>query len=156
VSDCTVWVDGDSCQANIRSIIERAANRRKFRTVFVADRELPLEETAYVSTILVETGDDAADDRITQLVGSGDLVITRDVTLTARVVEKGATVLDDRGGVFTAENTAERKSIHNFLSSLREAGVYPKEPKRGSSAGSKAFADAFDRMLTTYVLRSDR
>lgn len=153
MNEFIVWVDGDSCQVNIRSIIERAANRRRVHTIFVADRVLPITDSEYCSRMVVETGDDAADDVIASSVGSGDVVITRDVTLTERAVQKGATVLDDRGGVFTQGNTAERKSLHHFMSSLREAGIYPRESKRGTRDGSKEFADAFDRLLTDVLTR---
>ena len=143
----TVWVDGDSCPAAIRRIVERAANRRKVDTVFVSDRPLPVEKTDYTSLVIVPMGDDSADDYIVTRVSADDLVVSRDVVLTSRAVKGGAAVIDDSGRVYTRENAGERASIHRFMSSLRDARIYHRESSRSRGAGTKDFADAFDRLL---------
>ena len=40
-----------------------------------------------------------------------DLVITADIPLAARIVEKGGVALDPRGVLYTEENVGERLSV---------------------------------------------
>jgi uncharacterized protein len=149
VNDFTVWVDGDSCPVGLRKIIERSAAKRRIATVFVSDRELPITVTDYCSLVVVPPGDDAADDHIALSVESGDIVVTRDVTLTARVVASGAVAVDDRGNFYDESNVGERRSIHGFMSALRDRGVYAAERRTaGGKDPNAAFANAFDRLLT--------
>jgi uncharacterized protein YaiI (UPF0178 family) len=154
-----ILADGDSLQAEIRSLIWRRAEgeaRRaaaqggapRFGLVFVAARKLPLPAGAEL--ILVEGGPDAADTRIVELALPGDIAITRDLPLAERLAELGVLVLNDRGDVFTRENVSERRSLRDRAAELRALGLAP-ESARGRTWGQrelKAFADAFDRELS--------
>ena len=149
MSGFTVWVDGDSCPVGVREIIVRASGKRRVRTKFVADRPLPFPESEYCRQVIVAPGEDAADDFIAAAVTAGDIVVTRDVTLTDRVIAEGAVVLDDLGNHYDANNIAERRSIYRFMSSLRSRGIYTRAPEK---KGRNPFANAFDRLLTGKTL----
>ena len=145
---CTIWVDGDSCPVRIRSIIERAAQRRKVRTVFVADRRLPVAPGGNSEMVILDGKRETTDDYIAQRVSPADLVITRDIGLSARIVGLGAVVIDDTGTVYSIENIGERHSIHRFMSSLRARGLDTRGGTRQKKDPVRSFADAFDRELT--------
>jgi uncharacterized protein YaiI (UPF0178 family) len=93
-------------------------------------------------------GENAADDRIVELAEAGDIVITRDVPLAKRLVEKDIAAIDDRGRVFTKNNINELLSLRNFTVGLAGSGM---EFERTANYGKKElkhFADSMDRLLT--------
>jgi uncharacterized protein YaiI (UPF0178 family) len=156
----TIWADGDSLQAEIRELLCRRANREaeasraggrepRFRAVFVAARMPRLDLGPGVEAESIAGGAGAADDRIAERAGAGDLAVTRDLPLAERLAEKGLTVLNDRGGVFTAGNARERRSLRDGAAELRALGLAPESPRRSAWGARelKAFADALDREL---------
>jgi uncharacterized protein YaiI (UPF0178 family) len=72
---------------------------------------------------VVEQGFDAADDWIASHAGPGDLVVTADIPLAARCVERGARVLGPTGRPFTEDNVGEALATRNLLADLRGAGL---------------------------------
>lgn len=113
--------------------------------VFAANRPIPFPETRSATMDVVPD----ADDRLAEICEQGDLAITRDVPLAARLVERGAVVLNDRGDRWDAGNIAERLSERDTATEMREAGVLP---QRGRQFGKKevfAFSNALDRELTS-------
>jgi uncharacterized protein YaiI (UPF0178 family) len=156
----TIWADGDSLQGEVRDLLCRrarkesatespASGRPRFTLVFVAARAPRVELGPGIELILVEGGPGAADDRMSELATSGDLAVTRDLPLAARLAEKGLRVLNDRGIVFTADTARERRSLRDGAAELRSLGLAPESP-RARSWGKKelkAFADALDREL---------
>ena len=156
----TIWADGDSLQAELRSLLCRRANREaqaaaaesrpaRFRAVFVAARMPPLDLGPGVEAEIVAAGSGAADDSIVDRAEPGDLAVTRDLPLAERLADKGLRVLNDRGEVFTAENARERRSLRDAAAELRALGLAPESPRRSSWGPRelKAFADALDREL---------
>jgi uncharacterized protein YaiI (UPF0178 family) len=76
------------------------------------------------------------------------LVITTDLPLAAKVVEKGATGLNPRGELYSEENVRERLSMRDFMTGLREAGVVTGGPAPYGPKDRQRFAEALDRLLT--------
>lgn len=154
----TVWVDADSCPKPVRAIIIRAAERRSVPTVFVADRELPdciSDDVSQIRMAIVPKGADSADDHITEHVAAGDLVVTRDILLASRLVPLGAVVIDDRGGMFTADAIRERVSMRSIMSTFRDAGLYFEQHRPCGPKDVQAFANCFDRELTRALKESE-
>ena len=155
----TVWVDGDSCPVAIREIVVRASRARSIDVVIVADRGLPIEKHERLTLVSVDPGKNSADSYILENLEAGDIVVTRDIELTASGAEAGAAVLDTEGKRYTRENIAERRSMHRYMSSLRAGTIdlsgcdsYDIRSKGGKrrpgGAAKKAFADALDREIT--------
>ncbi|GHU12747.1 UPF0178 protein [Spirochaetia bacterium] len=141
-----IYVDADSCPRPARDIILRAAKRTGIPVIFAANRLPPgVPEGA---ALLCPPGNNAADDAIVARVRPGDLVVTRDIPLTARIVDAGAAVLDDRGRVCTRENIAERLSLRNFTVGLAENGLDFEWAAAYGQRERKTFADTLDRLLT--------
>ena len=82
-----VWVDADACPSQVKEILFRAAERVRVRTVLVANRVLRVPRSAFIEATHVESGFDVADARILAGLRAGDLVVTADVPLAARVVD---------------------------------------------------------------------
>jgi len=156
----TIWADGDSLQRELRDLLCRRAGRgrgARLRAVFVSARRLALPAVEGVEAIVVESGPEAADDRIVEDASVGDLAVTRDLPLAQRLAEKGLVVLNDRGEVFTAENVRERRSLRDRAAELRAAGLAPESERRRSWGARelKKFADALDRELARAAKRTD-
>jgi uncharacterized protein YaiI (UPF0178 family) len=144
----TIWVDADSCPLRVREIVAKAALARKIPAVFTANRRVPLTKNAYVSALVVEKTEGAADDSIIRRAKTGDLVITRDIPLAAQLVRLGLSVINDRGNAFSADTIAERLSLRDFMKDLRAVGLYESPEGGFGPKEAKLFADAFDRELT--------
>ena len=98
--------------------------------------------------IVVETGENSADDRIVELVNDGDLVITHDVGLSERAIEKGAIVIDDRGDVYTQENIRKRVSERDFMKVFREMGINDLGQKSLREKDYQRFSNSFDSIIS--------
>jgi len=103
--------------------------------------------------VLVEPGEGAADRYIETHAASLDIVVTRDIPMAERLVQRSVYVVNDRGDIFTAENVGERRSIRDAMATLRAAGLAPPSPKgpRRSAAETKRFADALERLIVRAV-----
>lgn len=143
-----IWIDADGCPRAVKDIVIRASQRRKIPTVFVANRPLHTPRTSWITSIVVSAGLDVADDWIATHVQQDDLVITQDIPLAARVVERGATGINTRGEVYTESNVRSRLSVRDFMTDLREQGVQTGGPPPFGSRDKQRFANALDRILT--------
>ena len=142
-----IWVDADACPSAVRDILFRAAERSKVQVTLVANQWLRTPSLPNVRALQVQGGYDMADDAIAERAGPGDLVITQDIPLAARVLERGAEAVNPRGEVFTADNIAQRLSMRNFMEELRGAGVQTGGPAPLHARDRQAFASVLDRWL---------
>jgi uncharacterized protein len=77
----------------------------------------------------------------------GDIAITQDIPLAARLVDKGVVTIDVRGVVFDADNIGERLSVRDFMSDVRDTGTITGGPKPFSPKDKQRFAAALDAAL---------
>lgn len=147
-----IWVDADAAPRDVKEVVARAALRLEITTFFVANQRLQTPaNNPFISSVRVPGGADVADDYIVDQAKPGDLAVTADIPLAARLVEKGITAIDPRGAEYTEESIGERLSIRDFMDQLRSTGVETGGPKAYSPKNKRAFADAFDRMLTKLI-----
>lgn len=142
-----IWVDADACPAVIKEILFRAAERAQIQITLVANQWLRTPPSRHVRALQVQGGYDVADDAIVERIRAGDLVVTQDIPLAARVLERGAAALNPRGERYTADNIAERLSMRNFMDELRGAGVQTGGPAVFHARDRQAFASQLDRWL---------
>jgi uncharacterized protein YaiI (UPF0178 family) len=142
-----IWVDADACPTVIRDILFRAAERTGVRMTLVANKPLRLPVADNLRFLQVPKSFDAADKRIVELMGAGDLVVTADVPLAAAAIDKGGTALNPRGELYTKENVRERLSVRNFLDELRSGGVNTGGPPALSQRERQLFANQLDTWL---------
>ncbi len=142
-----IWVDADACPATIKDILFRAAERTRVCLTLVANKSLKTPASSYIRAVRVPAGSDVADDRILEQVETGDLVVTADIPLAARVIEKGALALNPRGELYTQENIGERLAMRNLMDGLRGSGVETGGPSSLTKRDRQAFANQLDRQL---------
>ena len=172
----TLWIDADSIPKNLRSIILKATTRIGAQAYFVSDRaladvQLYIEEDtcrvrsekkaqgiteksqlkafkSSIHAIVVQSGKDSADNYIVENSKSPALCITHDIPLAARMLEKGAYAIDDRGESYTQENIKARLGNRSINQQLREYGIFEEQQGKMKESSTKAFADNLDRTLT--------
>ncbi len=145
-----IWVDGDACPKVIKEILFRVGDRTKISVIFVANQWLHLPSSAFISFIQVTEGPDVADDRIVEECGVDDLVITADIPLAARVIDKGAYGLDPSGRFYDKNNIGQILSLRDFMDSLRGSGI---ETGGSSGFGQKErqlFANELDKFIVRH------
>lgn len=142
-----IWVDGDACPKGIKEIMFRAAERKKIVVTVVANQYLHLPQSQYIKMLQVSAGPDIADDEIEQRCTAGDLVITADIPLAARVVSKGAIALDPRGTLYDGNNIGQILGMRDFMDELRGSGVETGGPSSFGAKQCQKFANELDRLL---------
>lgn len=142
-----LWVDADACPNVIKEILFRAADRVGVETILVANQYIRTPPSPHVRSLQVPGGFDAADALIAERVENGDLVVTADIPLAAKVVAKGALALNPRGELYTADSIAQRLTLRNFMDELRGAGIDTGGPAALHARDRQAFANQLDRLL---------
>lgn len=144
----TIWIDADACPVAIKEILYRAAERTKIPLVLVANQYLRTPPSAVIRSVQVQSGFDEADDYLVEQALAGDLVITQDIPLAARLLEKQVSVLTPRGQPMTQANIGERLAIRDFLDTMRSSGIQSGGPAAMNQADKQQFANALDRWLS--------
>jgi uncharacterized protein len=142
-----VWVDADACPGAVKEILFRAAERARVQVTLVANQWLRTPPSRFIRALQVQGGFDVADTEIVDRIQPGDLVVTQDIPLAARVLEKGGIAVNPRGERYTPDNMAERLSMRNFMEELRGAGVQTGGPSIFHARDRQAFASQLDRWL---------
>ena len=142
-----VWVDADACPGLVKDILFRAAERAGVAVTLVANQWLRTPPSKWIRALQVAGGYDVADTAIAERVRPGDLVVTQDIPLAARVLERGGIAVNPRGDLYTPDNMAERLSMRNFMDELRGSGVQTGGPPAFHARDRQAFANRLDRWL---------
>lgn len=143
----TLWVDADAAPRAVKEMLYRLADRRQVLVVFVANAPMRLPKSKFLRSVVVGRDLDAADDWLADQVGEGDIVVTADVPLAARVVARGGVALDPRGEVLDAANVRSRLTVRDLMETLREAGELTGGPPPYNDRDKHKFAAALDRLL---------
>lgn len=143
-----IWVDADACPLVIREIIIRTGLRLELEVVFVANQSIRVPKSELLRVITVRDGADIADHTIVAQMQSDDIVITSDIPLAARVVEKNGIAIGSRGEVFDANSVQSRLASRNVMEHLRSAGVETDGPRPLSPKDVQNFSNSLDRIMT--------
>lgn len=144
-----IWIDADACPKKVRDIVQRASERLRIPLCFVANAKIPFRPSALVNQIRVANEFDEADDYIATEVKAGDVVITADIPLAARVVANQAIAIDPRGELYSDATVHDRLATRNLLQQLRSDGQALSGPAPYSKSDIQRFAATLDRILTS-------
>jgi uncharacterized protein YaiI (UPF0178 family) len=89
-----IWIDADACPKAVKEIVFKASFRLKIPLMLVANSYQSIPHDDLIRLIIVDKGMDVADQYIVDHVALFDLVITADIPLAAKIVEKGALALN--------------------------------------------------------------
>ncbi len=142
-----IWLDADATPTPVKEIVFRAVHRVKIPVILVANRPLSLPRSPLIRLIQVNQALDAADDYLVQTASPEDLVITADIPLAARLVEKNIAVLNPRGEMYSTQNIHERLALRDFKENLRSTGIAVGGPSPYHHRDKQNFANSLDRWL---------
>ena len=145
-----IWIDADATPKKNKELLFKASQRYRGILMFVANRYTELPRRHNLKMKVVAQGLDKADDYIAERVEAGDLVMTADIPLAARCIEKGGHVLTPRGRELTKENIGPILSMRNVNEDLRNAGLLDGMgggPAAFSKKDVQLFANALDRWI---------
>ncbi|MGB5064455.1 MAG: YaiI/YqxD family protein [Candidatus Competibacter sp.] len=142
-----IWIDADACPAPVKMIVFRASQRVGVAVTLVANQRLQTPPSPLITAVQVSQGFDEADDYIVEQATASDLVITADIPLAARLVERGVPALNPRGELYTPDNVRERLALRNLKEELRSAGTLTGGPPPYNDRDKQAFANGLDRWL---------
>ena len=145
-----IWADADALPRVIRDILFRAVQRVGVRLTLVASKSLRTPETPLITSLWVPVGQDAADHKIVELMGEGDLVVTADIPLASEVVSRGGLALDPRGEMYSDGNIGVRLATRDLLDELRSGGERIGGPAPISPRDRQDFANELDRWLARW------
>ena len=143
-----ILVDADACPKPVKEILYRVADRTEIQVTLVANQGMRLPTSPFIDLVQVGQGADVADDEIANKCEAGDLIITADIPLAARVVEKGALALDPRGKVYDKNNIGQILSMRNFMDELRGSGVETGGPNSFGQKERFKFANELDKFIS--------
>lgn len=146
-----ILVDADACPKVVKDILFRVSTRLKIPTILFANQPMWIAPSPFIRFTQVSGGFDVADDKIVEEAQIGDLAITADIPLAARIIEKGAHALNPRGEFYTPDNIRERVSIRNFMEELRGTGQLTGGPPPLNKMDQQKFANALDRFLAQRI-----
>lgn len=145
-----IYVDADACP--VKDEVVKVAARHDLVVTFVSNGGLRPSRDPSVRHVVVSKSADAADDWIVERLKPGDIVVTADVPLAARTVERDAQALAPTGRQFTPETIGMAVAMRDLKQHLRETGEI-KGYNPGFSARDRS---AFLSSLETVIRRTLR
>lgn len=143
-----IWVDADACPAVLKEVLFRTGKRLGLEIILVANQSMHAPNSTFVRVVTVRDGANLADDWIVEQMQVGDVVVTSDVPLAARVVERSGIAIGTRGEIFDDSSVHSRLATRNVMEHLRSAGIDTHGPRPLSQKDVQNFANALDRTLT--------
>ncbi len=142
-----IYIDADACP--VKDEVYKVAQRYKLSVTLVANSFMRIPSGDWIKLVVVDKGPDEADDHIVELVAKDDIVITGDIPLAARCLDKEAHVLGHKGKPFTPENVGESLATRQLLTQLRDQGIMMGGPPPFAKKDRSLFLQKLDQIINT-------
>ena len=139
-----IYIDADACP--VKEEVYRVAGRYAMQVVVVANATMRVPTSPLVD-LIVRQGFGAADDYIAEEVEPGDIVVTADIPLAARCLEKGGRVLDPRGQAITDNEIGHLLGMRNLMDELRQGGAVTGGPRPMAPKDRSRFLSKLDEAI---------
>lgn len=146
-----IYVDGDAFPNILKPIILKQIHKYGIQTYVVANKKITIGKSDNVNYIIVDAGADEADNKIVEMLQEGDLVITADIPLADRVIDKNAHAIDHRGELYSKDNIKQYLAMRNLMESIREMGEMTKGPKPFGQKDAEHFANQLNMFLQKWI-----
>lgn len=146
-----ILVDADACP--VKREVYRVARRYGLHVTLVANSAMRVPDEVWIRLVVVGEGFDAADDWIAERAGPGDIVITADIPLARRCLQKGARVLGPTGKPFTEAGIGNAMATRELMAELRGAGLVTGGPPPLTQRDRSRFLQKLDE--TVHLIRRE-
>lgn len=142
-----IFVDADACP--VKEEVFRVAKRYGAQVILVSNQWMRVPPEDWIDLVVVkeEGGLDDADHHIVDEAGAHDIVVTDDIILASRCLEKGARSLTPRGRIFTPDSIGEALATRELMADLREAGAITGGPAPFEKRDRSSFLQRLDELI---------
>lgn len=142
-----LFIDADACPVRAETL--KVADRLKVQVYVVSNGGIRPDPHPLVETVIVPDGPDVADMWIADRIEPGDICVTGDIPLAAKVVEAGGKVIKHNGETLTERNIGNALATRDLMADLRAAN--PLNQGGGNKGFTKQdrsrFLDTLDRLI---------
>jgi uncharacterized protein len=139
-----IYLDGDACPVKAEAI--RVAERLQLVITLVSNGGIRPSRDPMVRVVVVPAGADAADNWIVEHAQANDIVLTADIPLASRAIDKGCHVLGFTGKPFTPASIGMALAMRDLKQHLRETGESKGYNAAFTPADRSAFLSALDTL----------
>lgn len=140
-----IYIDADACP--VKPEVFRVAQRYGLQVTLVTNSWMRTPNDPRITLEVVEDGFDAADDWIVQQVQSDDIVITADILLAGRCLEKQAHVIGTTGKPFTEDNIGQAIATRDLMEDLRHTSEITGGPPPLTQRDRSRFLQQLDNTI---------
>jgi uncharacterized protein len=140
-----IYVDSDACP--VKPEVMRVAKRYGLAVTFVANSWMRLPEDWGAELVVVEGQFDAADDWIFERIQQNDVLVSSDIPLVHRCLQKKAKALNSYGRAFTEESIGEIISKRDLMTVLRGSGEVTGGPAPFQKEDRSRFLQTMDQII---------
>ena len=141
----TLFIDADACP--VKNEVLKVADRYGLAVKIVSNGGMRPSRDPMVDTIVVTAGADAADDWIVENCDAGDIIITADIPLAARILDREALALGPTGKQFTRETIGMALAMRDLKQHVREATQTQTRNRAFQTRDRSNFLQALDRLV---------
>ena len=150
-----IYIDADACPVKDETV--KVARRHGLSIFIVSNGGIRPHQDPLVETVIVPDGPDVADKWIADRASVGDVVVTADIPLAARVIANGAAALRHNGDVLNAENIGSQLATRDLMADLRAADpLMTGAGKQGGRTFSKYDRSRFLERLEALIRKAKR
>ena len=141
-----IYVDADACP--VKDDIITIAIRHNIQVLMVCNGGIRPHPHDLISLKIVPSGPDEADKWIADHIMPHDILVTNDIPLAAKAVEKSAIVLRPDGSRITEKNIGNILATRDLMSDIRAADPFHQsKSKPFSNADKGRFRQMLDQEL---------
>ena len=117
-----IYVDADACP--VKEEIIKVATRHKIEVFMVCNGGIRPFRNNLINLIIVSEGSDEADKWIFKNIKTEDIVVTSDIPLASKCIDKGASVLKHDGFILNVMNIGNVLATRDLMSDLRSSDPF--------------------------------
>ena len=140
-----IYVDADACP--VKEDIYKVAKRYQLPVFLVAAKPMRHPNHKWLTLVVVGEGFDEADDHIVDSVSWGDIVVTTDIPLAARCLEKGSWALSPKGKIFDEDSMGATLGTRELMTHLRDIGMPTPGPAPFTVKDHSRFLERLDQVI---------
>jgi uncharacterized protein len=140
-----LYIDADACP--VKEETYKVASRYDLVVFVVANQYLNVPLNSKIRMECVKGSFDAADDWIVEKIELGDVVITSDLLLAGRCVEKNVCTISPKGHEFTEDNIGSALSGREIAEHLRQLGQTSTGPTAMTKTDRSKFLSTLDQII---------
>jgi uncharacterized protein len=141
----SIYIDADACP--VKDFTYRVAKRYGWTVHVVSRVAIHVPKETWILPIVAGDGFDKVDDWIVDHLQANDIVVTGDVLLAKRCVEKQARVIDPRGRILDEDNIAEAVAMRELVAELRERGEIGLGPAKIGKKNQSNYLASLDELI---------